>query len=119
MCETNALHAYRATVGPITRYAWWVKLADKLVNNPYLTNTEEDNSSDEEIAQEESACGNQWYAGTNAACVGCGHPQKWRCRCGVSCCRAGQSDTDAKKRAKKCPAYFDHLVETLTASRAL
>ena len=55
MCETNALHAYRATVGPITRYAWWVKLADKLVSNPYLANTEEDNSSDGEIAQEESA----------------------------------------------------------------
>lgn len=36
MCETNALKAYRHTVGPMTRFAWLVKLSDSLINNPYL-----------------------------------------------------------------------------------
>lgn len=36
MCETNAMKAYRTTVGPITRYKWLCELADKLINNPYL-----------------------------------------------------------------------------------
>lgn len=36
MCETNAMKAYRATVGPISRFEWLCMLADKLINNPYL-----------------------------------------------------------------------------------
>ena len=36
MCETNALKAYRQTVGPITRYAWLAALSDALINNPYV-----------------------------------------------------------------------------------
>ena len=36
MCETNAQNAYRATVGPITRYEWLVKLSDKLIHNSFL-----------------------------------------------------------------------------------
>lgn len=36
MCETNAMKAYRSTVGPITRYAWLSDLAKRLIYNPYL-----------------------------------------------------------------------------------
>ena len=36
MCETNALKAYRHTVGPVSRYEWLVMLSDKLINNPLL-----------------------------------------------------------------------------------
>lgn len=36
MCDTNALKAYRHTVGPMPRYEWLVLLSDKLINNPFL-----------------------------------------------------------------------------------
>lgn len=38
MCETNALKAYRASVGPITRFEWLVRLSDALINNPFIEN---------------------------------------------------------------------------------
>lgn len=37
MCEVNALNAYRATVGPMTRYEWLMQLQEKLINNPWIT----------------------------------------------------------------------------------
>ena len=45
MCETNALHAYRKVVGPITRYEWLVKLSDALINNPWMESASEDEAA--------------------------------------------------------------------------
>lgn len=36
LCETNAMKAYRSTVGPITRFKWLVELSNKLIHNPYI-----------------------------------------------------------------------------------
>ncbi len=35
MAETNAMFAYRKTVGEITRYGWLAGVSDKLLNNPW------------------------------------------------------------------------------------
>ena len=98
MCKTNALHAYRYLEGPITRYDWWVKLADKLVNNPFYTQGEdkEVESSDAESSDGENtgACGDQWYTTGTAGCKGCGRPVHWQCKCTQRCCRAGWRPTE-------------------------
>ncbi len=44
MCETNAMKAYRHTVGPITRYEWLVQLSDKLIHNPYIVEEDDDDA---------------------------------------------------------------------------
>lgn len=36
MCETNAMKAYRYTVGPVGRYDWIELLSEALINNPYV-----------------------------------------------------------------------------------
>ena len=36
MAETNALKAYRATVGEMTRFKWLLELSEALINNPWL-----------------------------------------------------------------------------------
>jgi len=36
MCEVNALNAYRASVGEITRFEWLIQLQEKLTNNPRM-----------------------------------------------------------------------------------
>ena len=65
MCETNAMKAYRNTVGPITRYEWLVLLSEKLINNPFIG--EEDGSDDDGAAGGAGAsssrgkCGNLEY----------------------------------------------------------
>ncbi len=65
MCETNAMKAYRNTVGPITRYEWLVLLSEKLINNPFIG--EEVGSDDDGAAGGAGAsssrgkCGNLEY----------------------------------------------------------
>lgn len=46
MCETNALKAYRETVGPITRHQWLIELSNRLINNPYLDDSMEGGSGE-------------------------------------------------------------------------
>lgn len=112
MCETNALNAYRAVVGPMTRFEWLLKLADKLINNPYLT---EEHSDQEEAAPQPHGrygdCGNQIYTQHHRKCSMCELPTHWACPCGTPCCRAGESsmNKNPKNQAPKCNAYFLHL----------
>lgn len=95
MCEVNALNAYRAEVGEMERYKWWAHMSDALIHNPYLGESSHDDS---EVPAPAFECGNQVYAGTNQACWQCRAQQKWRCACGVSCCRAGDNQKEGAKR---------------------
>lgn len=112
MCETNALNAYRATIGPMARYEWLVKLADKLIYNPFL---EGDSSSDSEASIEYAGdCGNMVYFEHHRKCASCGASTHWMCPCGYACCRAGAATKAPQASATKCDAYFRHLVEKLS-----
>jgi hypothetical protein len=107
MCETNALKAYRHTVGPMPRYEWLVLLSDKLINNPFLEKSSDEESSAEESGDDE--CGNLEYYQHHMKCAECGASTHWRCPCGYACCRAGAPATKPVASAKKCSAYYRHI----------
>jgi hypothetical protein len=97
MCETNAMKAYRQTVGPITRFQWLIQLADKLINNPFI----EDGAAGGDAGAAgaggagastgRAGCGNQEYFDHHAKCRDCGASTHWMCACGYVVCRAGVS----------------------------
>lgn len=127
MCETNALKAYRQTVGPITRYAWLCKLADALINNPFLP--EEGTAAAEALGAGEGpsinreVCGNLEYTNHQAKCAYCGQGTHWQCACGYTVCRAGNSVLPSKGKGKRpprenCVGWFTHLEEYFTGARA-
>ncbi len=74
MCETNAMKAYRHTVGPVTRYSWLVMLSDKLINNPWITddagadNRAEAGGPGAGPSTSRGTCGNQEYMDHHAKC---------------------------------------------------
>lgn len=106
MCETNALKAYRRTVGPMTRYAWLCKLSDKLINNPFLEVAEAAEAGPSRPMGME--CGNLVYFEHHRRCANCGASTHWMCPCGYAVCRSGDRDTKGKQAAK-CDGYFRHL----------
>ena len=104
--ETNALMAYRYTIGFMERFEWLLKLADALNNNPWI-GEDPDNASDSDADADrapKAKCGNQVYFTAAAKCHDCGTKTHYKCGCGVRCCRAGGYDP---KAAKAC--YFKHL----------
>lgn len=109
MCETNALKAYRHTVGPMQRYEWLWVLSEKLINNPYLEVEESSGEDDEAGPSGEDACGNQVYFEHHFQCSVCKSSTHWKCGCGYPCCRAGVPGKAPLKSAPKCDAYFRHV----------
>ena len=117
MCETNAMKAYRHTVGPVTRYRWLVMLSEQLINNPWITSEPVGDTPRQDASgagPSRGACGNQEYMEHHAKCMACGVSTHWMCACGYICCRAGKSHLPSKGKGKrpaaeKCDAYFRHL----------
>ena len=110
MCETNALNAYRATVGPMERYAWLNALADKLIHNPWLEEEEDVVMSQPMQFQPQAVeCGLQYRLNGRAKCEVCGALSQWRCPCGFTCCRATTSES-----APSTDCYFRHIRNVLT-----
>jgi hypothetical protein len=106
MCETNALKAYRRTVGPMTRYAWLCKLSHALVNNPFVEGAEAQEAGPSNRIG--TQCGNMVYFEHHRKCANCGVSTHWMCLCGYAVCRAGHADTKGKQAAK-CDGYFRHI----------
>lgn len=105
MAETNALKAYRATVGEMTRFKWLLELSEALINNPWLE-AEDMEVPAAPLGEPSRGCGDLRYMEHHAKCVRCRGSTHWVCPCGAYLCRAGVT---AKKQGPPC--YFEHLKE--------
>lgn len=102
MCETNAMNAYRYSVGPIERFEWLAKLANALIYNDAATDTD----AGVQEADISVHC-NLHYIKSTAKCTMDGRLTHWRCGCGEALCAPGKSD-----KLDRGPCYYDHVRAT-------
>lgn len=110
MCETNALKAYRKTVGPMQRYTWLCKLSDALINNPYVVDVN-DEAGPSNAVRDTGECGNLVYFEHHRACMNCKASTHWKCPCGYAVCRAGVPVMAKNKQSTNCDGYFKHITQ--------
>lgn len=116
LCETNAMKAYRTTVGPIPRFRWLSDLADRLIHNPYVVSEVEGGDGGEAAGgtgaggmgagagpSTSRVCGNQEYMEHHAKCRACGGSTHWMCACGYICCRSGKTFKATTSKGKRTP----------------
>ena len=105
MCETNAMHAYRHSVGPMSRYEWLAKLSDELLNNPWV---EDANAGVIDCDGGQDVHANLHYFNHAMKCSACDRLTHWRCGCNLALCSPGTSD-----RLKRGPCYSSHLRDVI------
>jgi hypothetical protein len=108
MCETNALKAYRHTVGPMERYTWLCKLSKALIDNPFVE-ADADEAGPSRRPAADGECGNLVYYNHHFKCAACKASTHWKCRCGYPVCRAGNETAKKGKQAPKCDGYYRHI----------
>lgn len=104
MCETNAMHAYAYSVGPVERYEWLAKLSDALLNNPWAADTE----AGVVVEGDEDEHSNLYYLNHAVKCTDCGRLTHWRCGCGDALCAPGRSD-----KLHRGPCYYSHIRDVI------
>lgn len=104
MCETNAMNAYRATVGPLSRYQWLTNLSKTLIYNDFVNDS--DCGVEPEVEASISVHSNLHYVNHALKCSACKRLTHWRCGCRLALCSPG---TSAKLQRKAC--YFNHIKE--------
>lgn len=105
MCETNAMNAYRMEKGHIERFTWLSKLAEVLIYNPEVVDSD---AGIEETGGDVSEHCNLHYHNHAFRCWACGRLTHWRCGCGAGLCAAGTSD-----KLQRGPCYYNHIRSTI------